>query len=87
MPKSMTEQEPDYPLNSDNVPQWLKLLKSTWNILQSELLVENSKGKNDMTVRTDSPSFESVQSIVVMTSVLEDLLHVLVHLLSAAGVG
>ena len=30
---------------------------------------------------------ESVQSIVVMTWVLEDLLRVLVHLLSAAGVG
>ena len=84
-PKSMTEQEPDYPLNSDNAPQWLELFQSAWNILQSELLVENSKGKNDMTVRTDSPSTKSVQNIVVMTLILEDLLDVLIHLLSADG--
>ena len=84
-PKSMTEQEPDYPLNSDNAPQWLELLQSAWTALQSELLVENSKRKNDMMVRTDSPSTKSVHNIAKMMLILEDLLDVLIHLLSADG--
>jgi len=86
-PVSKTELESVYLVNSDNASSWLALFKSAWAILQSHLFAKDSEGKTTGRVRTDSPSTASVQAIVAMMLVLERLMDVFIHLLSAHGVG
>jgi len=86
-PVSETELESVYLVNSDNASSWLKLFKSVWAQLQSHLFAKDSDGKTTGTVRKDSPSRQSVEAIVAMVALLERLMDVFIHLLSAHGVG
>ena len=84
---SGTSSKPVYCVNSSNALQWLKVLQDFWFDLEDELLVKSPPGKTKrMMVREDSPSYDSVRSIVLAMSALEALMPVLKHLLSATGV-
>lgn len=70
-----------YLVNAGNAPQWLSSLEAVWSGLQASLLVldDNSKWQ----VKEDSPSPLMINDIVMRIDILEALLPVFVHLLSA----
>lgn len=77
---SATEGQYIYWVNAGNALRWLTGLKEVWSGLQAALLVnEDSKWQ----VRDDSPSPLMIHDIVRRISVLEALLPIFLHLLSA----